>query len=178
MKTQLVYGFAIALAGLLLQVLLTLAGLYSDPSKLGMAQGIATILGLAISIGGTYFGIRACRSAVPADQAYPYGRAFSAGFGITLYTAILGIFTTLLFFNVIDRNVREVMLQAQIDKMTAKGIDAEKAESLMRTMMSTPVLLITAFFSVLIMGTLISLIVAAFLRREASRPTLEAATPS
>lgn len=112
MKNSLIYGSLLALAAFLLVLVLFICGLHSDASRLGLAQGIGSVGGLAIGITFLILGIRARRRAVPAGEGFSYGQAFGAGFGVQLVASLLGIVTTYLYAAVINPNFTEVLLQA------------------------------------------------------------------
>lgn len=169
MKIPILYGFLLAVAGLLINVVLTLTGMYADPQKLGTAQLISGLIGLVVAIVGLWLGISASRAALPPAEGFSYGRAVGAGSLIVLWDAIFGAIFTALFFTVINPDVREVMIQANLDKIAAKGGSPERAEGMIRTMMSVPILTISTIIFVGLFGMILTLIVAAFLRREPAR---------
>jgi len=159
MKTYLTYGLAMTVAG----ALLTLA--------LRTAQWIGMGGGLVIGIAAIVLGTKARRAELPATEEFGYGRALGTGVMIVLFAALFGIVTNLLYTQVINPNFSEVLVQAQIEKWEAAGMSAdkiEKAEGLMRKMMNPAIQACVGFLSGMMFGTLISLVTAAFLKREAS----------
>lgn len=171
MKTYLVYGFAMALASALLTLSLYLLGFHSDPTKFGPAQGIAAIAGIVIAVVCIVLGTKARRAEVPATENFGYGSALGAGVMITLFSALFGIVTTYLYFQVINPGFNELMMQVQVEKMEAKGMSGqqlEQAEAIMRKMMSPAMQCVWAFIGSVFFGTIISLITAAFLKRRAN----------
>lgn len=152
-------------------VVLYLAGLHSDPAKLTLAQVIATVGGLGINIAGLVLGIRARRAEVPMNEEFGYGRAFGAGFMITLVSSVLGALTWLLYVGLINPEFTDVIVQAQVQQLEAKGLNAaqiEAAEKMIRTMSHPAINAVFAFFGGLFFGAVISLVAAAFLKRPAA----------
>lgn len=170
MKTYLTYGSAIAGGSFLLVVILFILGLHSDPSKLSTAQWIQGCVGLAIGITGTVLGIKARRAQVPVTEEFGYGSALGAGVMITLFAALLTLVTTFLYGGVINPHFTDVIMQAQADKLEARGLSADKIEQVQKIsapFMKLPMQMVFGFFGGMLFGTIISLIAAAFLKREA-----------
>jgi hypothetical protein len=171
MKTYLTYGLAMTVAGALLTLALFFLDFHSDPAKLRTAQWIGMGGGLVIGIAAIVLGTKARRAELPATEEFGYGRALGTGVMIVLFAALFGIVTNLLYTQVINPNFSEVLVQAQIEKWEAAGMSAdkiEKAEGLMRKMMNPAIQACVGFLSGMVFGTLISLVTAAFLKREAS----------
>lgn len=177
MKNPILYGFLIAVAGLLVSVVLTLTGMYGDPQKLGTAQLVSGLIGLVVAIVGLWLGISASRAVSTPSEGFSYGRAVGAGALIVLWDAIFGAIFTVLFFTVINPDVREVMVQANLDKIAAKGGSPERAEGMIRMMVSVPILTISTIIFVGLFGMLLTLIIAAFLRRDPPRSAQPPAEP-
>lgn len=171
MKTYLVYGFAMALASALLTLALYFLGFHSDPTKFGPAQAIAGVVGVLIAVICIVLGTKARRAELPATEDFGYGSALGAGVMITLFSALFGIATTYLYFQVINPGFNDLMMQVQVEKLEAKGMSGqqlEQAENIMRKMMSPMMQSVWAFIGSVFFGTIISLITAAFLKRRAS----------
>jgi hypothetical protein len=172
LKTSLTYGFLIALSTFLLSLIMFITGMHSDPAHLGLAQLVGSLGGLAFGILFLVLGIRAQRSAVPAGEGFGYGRAFGAGFGIQVWASVFSVLTNYLYSSVINPHFKEVVAQAQAAKMQAQGMTSdqiEKAQSVMHFFMSPVAQAIATFFATLFFGTIVALIVAAFLKRTAER---------
>ncbi len=170
MKTYLTYGAAMAGGGFLLVLILYILGFHSDASKLGMARGIQACIGIAIGVTCIVLGTKAKRATVPHHEEFGYGRALAAGVMITLFASLFGIVTTLLYSSVINPDMNEIAIQAQIAKWQTAGMsDAriEQAEAMMRKMMSPPIQAYFGFLAGMVFGTIISLITSGFMRREA-----------
>jgi Protein of unknown function (DUF4199) len=172
MKTYLTYGFAMAIAGVLLNLVLYFAGFHSDASKFGTAQLIGGLVGLGIGITGIVLGIQARRAEVmAANEDFGYGRALGAGVMIALFSALFGMLTGYLYMQVINPGMTDLMVQHQVSKMEAAGLSADKVEqmeTITRKMMSPAIMAAMSFLMAMFGGTVISLISAAFLKRSAS----------
>jgi hypothetical protein len=173
MKTCLIYGLAVALAGIVLNLILFFLGFHSDAARFGTGQAIGGIGAIAIAIVGILLGTRARRAEVPASEPFGYGRAFGAGFMIALFAALFSIVTTYIYFHLINPGIQEVIAQAQIDKWEAAGMSSdriESAEAVMRKMMHPAIQAAFGFIAGVISGTVIALITSAFCRREVTDP--------
>lgn len=176
MKTYLTYGAAMAGGAFALVMLIYIFGFHSDASKLGVAQVIQTVGGLGISITAIVLGTQARRATVPANEDFSYGSALFAGFMIALFSSLIGIVTTLLYTQLINPGLNEVVIQAQTAKWESMGLSSaqiEKAEGITRKMTSPAVQASMGFFFGLLFGTIVSLITAAFLKREATEVVAE-----
>jgi hypothetical protein len=170
MKTYLIYGFAMAIAGALLSLALFLLGFHTV-EKLQTGQWIGMCAGLAICAVVIILGTKARREEVPATEPFGYGRALGAGVMIVLFASAFGVATNLLYTQVINPGFTETLMQVQANNLEAKGLSQDKIEQIQR--MSAPWMkpmaqAIMAFVMGMIVGTLIALVTSAFLKREAS----------
>jgi len=168
MKTYLTYGFIMALAGALLTLALFFLGFHSDAAKLSTAQWIGSVGGLIIGVVTIALGTKARRAEVPAAEAFGYGRALGAGVMIALFAALFGIVTNYVYMQLINPGLADIIVQAQIDKMEAKGLSGaqlEQAEKMTRMMTGPVISSCFGFIGGIFFGTLISLVTAAFLKR-------------
>lgn len=171
MKTPLIYGLYMALGALLLNLALYFTGFHSDVDKLGTAQMISSIGGLAIGIAFIVLGTKARRAEVPATEEFGYGRAFLTGVQIGIFACLFSVVTNILYMNVVNSGLRELMMQAQINKWEAAGLSSdriEQAEKMMRKMMSPVMQAVIGTIFGMVFCTLISLVTAAFLKRPAT----------
>lgn len=174
MKTYLAYGFALALGGLLLNVILFFLGFHSDVAKFGLGQKIGTIGGIAITFAAIVLGTKARRAEISPSQSFGYSQALGAGVMITLFGSLFGIAAQLVYFQLINPGLNEVIIQAQLQALEASGMsseDIDKAESTFRRMLHPGLMAVFSFIGSFIFGAVISLVTAAFLRRpESSAP--------
>jgi hypothetical protein len=171
MKPYLSFGAFIALGNAVVTLVLYLAGFHSDPAKLSTAGYIAMVAGLAIGITLLVFGIRAKRAQIPVTEEFNYGKAFGAAVMISLFATLFSSVFMFIYQSFINPSFADVMVQAQISAMQAKGMPSDtidKAEGMMRMMLKPAVQAGIGFISGMIFNVVISLIVAAFLRRKAS----------
>src|SRR5687768_12619136 len=117
MKTYLMYGFVMALAAAVLNVVLYLLGLHSDPTKLATAQILGVVVGLGIAVVCITLGIKARRAQLPATEEFNYGKAFGAGFMIVLFSAFFGIITTIAYATVFNPGFTDVIVQSEVTKL-------------------------------------------------------------
>jgi hypothetical protein len=168
MKTCALYGFIIALADSLLILALFFLGFHSDPDKLQAAKMIGGLGALAIGITFTVLGIKARRSEVPETEEFGYGRALGAGVLISLVASVLMAVFNYVYGAFINPGFFDIIIQDQLDKMQAKGITgsrADQAERILRFIMSPGVYSIYTLVAGFIFAFVLSLIIAAFLKR-------------
>jgi MFS family permease len=170
MKTYVTYGFFMAMGFLLLSLAFFFLGYHSDATKFSSIQLISNCLLPAIAIVVIVLGTKARRADVPLSEPFGYGRAFLAGFLITLFACLFGLVTNYLYFHVINPGMTDVMIQMQVDKLEAKGLTGDqldRAEKMTRSMMGNPLIIaVFGFLGGLFWGTIISLITAIFLKRK------------
>jgi Protein of unknown function (DUF4199) len=177
MKNCLIYGFVMTFAAFLLRLVLFIAGLESDPAHSTAARWIGGFAGLVIAIVVLVLGIKARRREVPPETEFTYGQAFKTGMGIQLFCAIFSPVTTYVYLSVINPHFIDMMIQANRDKMEARGLGSDqidRAEHMMRLFTTPGAQAIESFFGVLIFGAIVTLIVAAFLRRTGAHDPLPA----
>jgi hypothetical protein len=170
MKTTLTYGFLLTLCNFLVTVALFACGLQSDAAKIAASGRIAGLVGLAIAIACIAGGIVARRKAAPAGAAFSYGQAWGAGWLVQLWASIFGLATTYLYLTVINPKFTDLMVQMRLDKLAARGLTGDqldRAESMLRLLSSPLAQTIANFIGTLILGAIIALIAAAFLKRAA-----------
>ena len=175
MKTYLTYGVSMALASALLTLVLFFLGFHSDAAKFGMAQWIGNIGLLVISIACLVLGMKARRAEVPATEEFGYGSALFTGFMISLFGGLCSVVTNYLYFHVINPGFTEIIVQAQLDKMEAKGMSGtqlEQAEKGIRMFMNPIFTGCFVFLGSLFWGTVISLVAAAFLKRPSTEEAM------
>lgn len=180
MNPPVVYGIALALASAFLTLALYFLGYHSDAAKLTQAQLIGNVGLLAIGITCTVLGIKGQRAETPAEKEFSYGRALGAGVMVSLVAAVIGIATNWFYFQIINPGFRDLLVQAQLDQMAAKGMNSDqldKAEKGIRFIMQPMILMLFAFIGSIFWGTIISLVAAAFLKRPAAAVTAATAEP-
>jgi uncharacterized membrane protein len=170
MKPYLTYGAFIAIGNAVITLVLYLVGFHSEPEKLSTANYVSLLGGLVIGISLLIIGVRARRSLAPTTEDFTYGNALGAAVMISLFATLFGVAFQFIYQSFINPAFADVTIQAQINAMQAKGIPSEhieKAEGMMRMMLKPAVQAVTGFIFGMIINVLVSLIVAAFLRRKA-----------
>lgn len=177
MKTYLTYGFAMALGGALLTLVLYFLGFHSDAAKLNVAQWIGSCGLLVIGVTCTVLGTKARRAEIPATEDFGYGRALGTGVMIALFSALFSIVTNYVYFQFINPGLVDLIVQARIDKMEASGMSSEQLERVekgIRMFMSPVFSACIVFINAMVWGTLISLVTSIFLKRPSSEDPLVA----
>src|SRR5208283_5291418 len=165
MKTCSLYGFVLALAGALLTLALYFLGFHSDPAKLTAAKWIGGLGGVAIAVTVTARGAE-----VPESEEFGYGRALGAGALLSLVASSLSAVFAYAYYGFINPGFTDILLQDQMDRLQAKGISGaqlDQAEKFTRFFMGPGVQGVSTLIAGFIFGFIISLIVAAFLKRAA-----------
>ncbi len=171
MKTSLTYGLLMAVAGAVLAISLYLLGFHSDAAKLGTAQILGTIGAIVIGSICITLGMKARRAEIPANESFGYGRALGTGVMIALFASLCGIVTTFAYAKFVNPGFSEIVVQAEIAKLEAKGLSGaqiEGAEKMIRVMTGPVAQTAGGFIGGIMFGTLISLVVAAVLKRAAA----------
>ncbi len=128
------------------------------------------LFGYVFFVGGLYWGITSIREK-QLEGIMTYGKAFGAGFWISLFAAILlGIFA-FFYLKYINPSILADKLNEVRDKIVTSNpniSDADLQKSLdMVKMFSTPIVsAIFGFLGYLVSGTVFSLIIAIFAKRE------------
>ena len=164
MNTALFYGIVLAIANIVLSLVSYFLGFQTD--KIAMEQWFG-LLQLAAAIAVLWLGIRAAR-ADSKDKSLTYGRGVFTGFLISLYSALIGAVYAIIHFTYINPAYADYKIDALRQKWMQAGFNDAKmaaAEKFTRFFLSPVPLFIYVLIVSVILGVIISLIVAAFLRR-------------
>ena len=170
MKTTFFYGVIMAIASILLNYAMYFLGFHDSVAKFATGQMIAGIAGMVIGIVCLVLSVRARRAETPTTEGFGYGRSLIASFMTALWSTILTIISWVLYLTVVNPGVRDIMVQSELAKLEAKGLSStqiEQAEGMIRMMMGPVPQALIGFCVGLVIWTLISLIIAAFIRRPA-----------
>jgi hypothetical protein len=170
MKTTLLYGLGMAIAGILLTFALYLTGFHSSVEKFTTGQTIGSIGGTIIMIAGLILAVRARRAETPVDEEFSYGRSLGAGTLTSLWSSLFGVLFNLVYSTVINPGMNELIIETQSAKMAEAGMSAdqiEAAEAGIRMMTHPAIQAAVGFIFIFLFSFVISLIVAAFVRRKA-----------
>ena len=170
MKTTFFYGVIMALTSILLNYAMYFLGFHDSVEKFLTGQMVSGIAGMLIGIVCLVLSVRARRAETPASEGFGYGRSLLASFMTALWSVIFSILSWVIYLTVVNPGVRDIMVQSELAKLEAKGLSStqiEQAEGMIRMMMGPVPQALIGFCFGLVIWTLISLIIAAFIRRPA-----------
>ncbi len=128
------------------------------------------LISYVLFVGGLYWGITSIRER-QLEGVMSYGKAFGTGFWIALFAAILlGIFA-FFYLKYIDTSALAKATSEAENKILASNPnisdeDLQKALDMVKIFTNPVMSAVTQFFSNLIFGTIFSLIIAIFAKRE------------
>ena len=164
MNTKMFFGLILALANIGLALLGFFLGFQTDKIAQGQWFGLLSLIALAAVL---WFGIRAVR-AEAKDGALTYGKGVGSGFLISLYGGLIGSLYSFVHFTFINPNFVDYQLDLTREKWTQAGLGEAQiatAEKFTRFFLSPVMMSITGLVMTLLLGTVIALILAAFLKR-------------
>lgn len=165
MNTPFFYGLVLAFGNIVLTLVGFFLGYQTDKLVQGRWFGV---LPFVLVIGILWLGIRAVREEAK-DKSLSYGKGVGTGFLITLYSSLIGTVYGFIHFKFINPNFVDYQIDAAHEKWAQAGLsDAqiEAAEKGMRFIMSPVVLSITGLLASPLIGLVIALVLAAFLKRK------------
>lgn len=168
MKTTLFYGAIMGFIGILMNYALYFLGFHDSAEKMHTSQTISAILGIGAGIVCLVLAARARRTETPASEPFGYGRSLLACFLTSLWSTVIGTLSWVIYIGVVNPGVRDIMVQGELAKLEAKGLSStqiEQAEGMIRMMMGPIPQGLIGFCFGLVIWTVISLIIAAFVRR-------------
>jgi len=181
MKTPLLYGCLMTLATALTTFALFFAGYHESPEKVQATQWVGTVVGIVAGVVFTWLAMRERRAEYPADKTWSYGSALGTGVLTAVVAAVTGAIVTYVYFSFINPAMADHIYQLQVMKMQAKGMSddqIQRAAPMMKMFMSPGVMCAMQIVFGIVAGTVVSLIVAIFVRQPLPRfETAEMATP-
>ncbi|HEY0863351.1 MAG TPA: DUF4199 domain-containing protein [Lacunisphaera sp.] len=166
MSTKFIYALTLTICGALLNLLLYFTGFQTE--KLATGQYFQW-LGFVIMFAVLWLGIKAVRDEAP-EKGLSYGRGVGSGTLISLYSGLMSSVYSFIHFKFVNTEFADYQLALIRPKWEAAGIgDAqmEQMEKMTRTMMSPVAQAIMTPIFVVIFGLILSLIIAAILKRPA-----------
>jgi hypothetical protein len=163
MSTTVTYGLISALFSVVMNLVAYFLGYQGENMAQGQWFQWLGLLGAVI----TFLGIRAVREESP-DKAITYGRAVGTGFKISLIGSALAGVYIFIHFKFISVEFTDYLVQMVREQQSAKGLgDAQldQMEKGMRFMYNPVGLAIFTPVMGTIIGTILSLIFAAFLKK-------------
>lgn len=165
-------------SGLILGLVLVLFSLLLWFFNQALNQKLASI-SYVFLIAGLYLGIKDFRDK-SRGGFLSYGGALGAGVVISIYVAVITAIFTILLYQVIDPGLIEKVKAVAEDRLVNRGMSDEQIEMAMKVsgkFMNPVFMAINALIGSVFIGTIISLFLAIFLKREGETPfTGEAAT--
>ena len=167
MKTSAFFGLMMALAGALLTLLLYFLDFHNDPGKFLIGAGLGLLGAIVITITGLVLGIRAVRKDKGPGK-FSYGQALLAGVLISLFSSVFGTIFHTTYVKFINPEFTETSVRWMEGMMERGNVPADKAEEAIEEMRRKSTMgyqVRNSLIGGLVIGGLISLIAAAFLKR-------------
>jgi hypothetical protein len=131
-------------------------------------QTISTIVNLIIIFSVLYVGIKAQRETM-GNGYITFGSAFGTGFKMTLIASVISAVNSYLYFTVINPGMATFIKMQQEEELMERGMSDEQVAQISASMdmwLSPPVMALFALGGMILLGTVISLIVSAILKKE------------
>jgi branched-subunit amino acid ABC-type transport system permease component len=164
MKAPLKFG--LIYAGVSIGISLLMFGLGLDKNDTVMK--VINFASMAVAGTIIYFGIRERRD-LEGNGYINFGKAFSTGFTITLIGDLFTAVYSYLYFTVLNPGMMTYIQMKQEEEMIKRGMSDSDVEAMAGTMAkwSTPEIYTGfAFLGILVVGLILSLILAAILKKE------------
>jgi len=158
----LIWGLILGFAGIIYQVIL-----YMLDQNLNQVLGYGGIL---ISLILLVLGMRSFRDSI-RDGVLPFGTAFGFGIVAIVVSGVIGTIYGYIMWTVIDPDIITKMMELQTEKMLERGLPEEAIEQaigITSKFMKPGVMAAMGLGSSLFFGAILSLIVAAFMKRDES----------
>ncbi|MBP8257689.1 MAG: DUF4199 domain-containing protein [Opitutaceae bacterium] len=167
MKIPLLYGSAMAVAGTLVSLVEYLLGFHNDMSRFETGKNIGMIAGFVIAIVGLILVMRMVRD-TSSDGSLSYGKAVGTGALTSVFQGLVGGVLTYIYGTLINPEFHELVFESARQKLPAD--QAQAAEGMLRFLTSPLWFFIVMIFATPIMGTVLSLIIGAFMKRPPRTP--------
>lgn len=161
MKRALIYGAAIAVAGVLLTALIAAAGLEAN-----QAVGY---LGLLFPVIGIVLAIRAAKRDETGE--FTFGEGFKQGALVTVVAAVLGALLGYLYLTAVNPGYLDAVREAttaQLESQGYSGRELAQAQAMTESMANPGAVAAIGFITQLIFGLIVSALAALFMRRKAA----------
>ena len=167
MTNYIFYGLVTSAASFVYTLVLYFLGYHGEKMEQGALLGW---LGMVILIIGLILSIKeAKKDALEESKAFGYGGAFKAGFLTTVFIALGSLVFTYIYFAFINTDMADYVIAQQQQEMIEQGQPdevIEQVEGATRTMMQPGIQAVIGLFGSLLMGTILSLILAIFLKQK------------
>ncbi len=175
MNTKVFYALVWTIGSAVFQLTLFFSGFQTERIATGK---YLQWLGLLIAVAVLWLGIKAARDEKP-DRPLSYGQRLGAGVLISLYAGLMSAVYTWFHFKFINVNFAEYTLATVRERWAAAGLSAsqmETAERVTRTFIGPEVQALMTPVITVILGLVLSSIIAAILEPRAVPPA--AASPA
>ncbi len=166
MGTKFTYAVILTIVGAVLRLLMYFTGFETE--KLATGQYVGW-LGLVLMIVILFLGIKAVREESPGKYL-SYGKGLGSGVLISLYSSLMSAvynFIHLKFINTQFADYQMELVHAKWEKAGMSSAQMDQAEGVARMMMGPTVQAIFTLIGGVCIGLIISLILAAILKRPA-----------
>lgn len=166
MSTKFIYALTLTICGALLNLLLYFTGFQTE--KLATGQYFQW-LGFVMMFAILWLGIKAVRDEAP-EKGMSYGRGVGTGTLISLYSGLMSSVYSFIHFKFVNPEFADYQLALIRPKWEAAGMgeaQMDQAEKMTRAMMGPVAQAIMTPIFVVIFGLILSLIIAAILKRPA-----------
>ncbi len=169
MNSAAFYGFAIALAGAIFTLILYALGFHTE--KLDMGQHIGWI-GLVFPVIGIAWALKEKKQeAIQDGQTLSYGKSFQHAFLIAVFWSIGSSIFAAFYYGWVNTEMVDYVIaqqQIQLEERDVPQDQWERVANFTRTVFSPGAQAAIAAIAGLILGTIISLVTAAFYRYQPS----------
>ena len=166
MNTKFTYALILTIVQAVFNLLMYFTGYQTE--KLATGQHLYWIM-LPVTFALLWLGIKAGREEA-ADKSLRYGQGVGAGVLISLYSGLMSGLYNFIHFKFINPQFFDYQMELIRSKWTQAGMSStqmEQAERFTRMMMGPVVQAISTPIMAVIFGLILSLIIAAFLKRPA-----------
>ena len=166
MNTKFTYALILTIAQAVFNLLMYFTGYQTE--KLATGQYL-NWLSLPLTIALLWMGIRAVREE-SADKSFSYGQGVGAGVLISLYSGLMGGVYNYIHFKFVNPEFFAYQLEMIRSKWAASGMSStqiEQAEAVAGKFMGPVISAIATPFMAVFFGLILSLIIAAILKRSA-----------
>ncbi|MDP2137777.1 MAG: DUF4199 domain-containing protein, partial [Candidatus Didemnitutus sp.] len=166
MGTKFTFALTLTVIQAVFSLLMYFTGYQTE--KLATGQYIQWV-GFALVFVVLWMGVKAVREENP-HHAISYGQAVGAGFVISLLSGLMTSIYSFIHYKFINTNFADYQLEILRGKWAEAGLSdtqMEQAENMTRAMMGPTMTAVMTFVGMCIVGLIMALIIAAFLKRAA-----------
>jgi ABC-type transport system involved in multi-copper enzyme maturation permease subunit len=174
MSTKFLYALTLTICGAVFNLLMYFTGLQTE--KLAVGQYVQWF-GFVIMFVVLFLGIKAVRDEAP-EKGLSYGRGLGSGVLISLYSGLMSSVYSFIHFKFVNTEFADYQIAFIRPKWEAAGLaeaQMDQAEKMTRAMMGPVAQAIMTPIIVVLFGLIMSLIIAAILKRPAPDETKVAA---